>query len=69
MDTEGAKLSGKRTEEIKFFICLLQLRRNFFMSELTAILTTIDSAIWGLPLIILLLGTGIYFTFRLGFYT
>ena len=37
------------------------------MSELTAILTTIDSAIWGLPLIILLLGTGIYFTFRLGF--
>ena len=37
------------------------------MSELTAILTTIDSAIWGLPLIILLLGTGIYFTLRLGF--
>lgn len=37
------------------------------MSELTNILSTIDSFVWGMPLIILLLGTGIYFSFRLGF--
>lgn len=34
---------------------------------MTAILTSIDNLVWGLPLIILLLGTGIYFTFRLRF--
>ena len=30
-------------------------------------LTTINDFVWGIPLITLLLGTGIYFTFRLKF--
>lgn len=33
----------------------------------TTFFTTIDHIIWGPPLLILLAGTGIYFTFRLGF--
>ncbi len=37
------------------------------MAAISALLTSINNAIWGLPLICLLLGTGIYFTFRLGF--
>ncbi|WP_428774718.1 alanine/glycine:cation symporter family protein [Vibrio sp.] len=36
------------------------------MNNLTAVLHTIDQFIWGPPLLILLVGTGIYFTFRLG---
>lgn len=35
--------------------------------DLNHILTEIDSFIWGPPLLILLAGTGIYFSFRLGF--
>lgn len=36
------------------------------MSNLPSLLQTIDHFIWGPPLLILLVGTGIYFTFRLG---
>ncbi len=36
------------------------------MNNLHTTLQTIDSLIWGPPLLILLVGTGIYFTFRLG---
>ncbi|NAW68768.1 amino acid carrier protein [Vibrio sp. V27_P1S3P104] len=36
------------------------------MSNLQSLLQTIDHFIWGPPLLILLVGTGIYFTFRLG---
>ncbi|WP_070971307.1 alanine/glycine:cation symporter family protein [Vibrio sonorensis] len=36
------------------------------MDNLLPILKTIDSFVWGPPLLILLVGTGIYFTFRLG---
>ncbi len=36
------------------------------MEKLTEILTVIDGYVWGLPLICLLLGIGIYFTVRLG---
>ncbi len=36
------------------------------MTNLQSILQSIDSFIWGPPLLILLVGTGIYFTFRLG---
>lgn len=35
------------------------------MQQLILFLTTINEMIWGLPLIILLLGTGIYFTYKL----
>lgn len=35
--------------------------------SLTAFLSSIDSFIWGPPLLILLSGTGLYLTFRLGF--
>ena len=37
------------------------------MEVLTAILSKIDSFLWGAPLIILLIGTGIFLTARLGF--
>jgi len=37
------------------------------MEVLTTILSKIDSFLWGAPLIILLIGTGIYLTARLGF--
>lgn len=36
------------------------------MTNLQSLLQSIDSFIWGPPLLILLVGTGIYFTFRLG---
>ncbi|MZI93283.1 amino acid carrier protein [Vibrio sp. CAIM 722] len=36
------------------------------MTNLQDILQTIDHFVWGPPLLILLVGTGIYFTFRLG---
>ncbi|WP_068713681.1 alanine/glycine:cation symporter family protein [Vibrio tritonius] len=36
------------------------------MTNLQHILQTIDHFVWGPPLLILLVGTGIYFTFRLG---
>ncbi|MGC9421490.1 alanine/glycine:cation symporter family protein [Vibrio sp.] len=36
------------------------------MRNLQSLLQTIDHFIWGPPLLILLVGTGIYFTFRLG---
>ena len=31
------------------------------------ILSTINNIVWGVPLLVLLVGTGIYFTFKLGF--
>lgn len=37
------------------------------MEVLTSILSKIDSFLWGLPLIVLLIGTGIFLTVRLGF--
>ncbi len=36
------------------------------MNNLQSILESIDNFVWGPPLLILLVGTGIYFTFRLG---
>ncbi len=36
------------------------------MTNLLSFLQTIDSFVWGPPLLILLVGTGVYFTFRLG---
>ncbi|GLT18590.1 transporter [Vibrio zhanjiangensis] len=36
------------------------------MNDLQSILNTVDNFVWGPPLLILLVGTGIYFTFRLG---
>ncbi|MGY3569565.1 alanine/glycine:cation symporter family protein [Vibrio paucivorans] len=36
------------------------------MNNLQSLLQTIDSFVWGPPLLILLVGTGVYFTFRLG---
>ncbi|EEX31373.1 MULTISPECIES: alanine/glycine:cation symporter family protein [Vibrio] len=36
------------------------------MDNLQSLLKTIDSFVWGPPLLILLVGTGVYFTFRLG---
>ncbi|UPQ86913.1 alanine/glycine:cation symporter family protein [Vibrio sinaloensis] len=36
------------------------------MDNLHALLVTIDNFVWGPPLLILLVGTGVYFTFRLG---
>ena len=35
------------------------------MQELHSILLTIDNLVWGPPLLILLVGTGVYFTFKL----
>ncbi|MCI1995791.1 alanine/glycine:cation symporter family protein [Clostridium luticellarii] len=37
------------------------------MGELTNILNSIDSVLWGVPMIIVLFGTHIFFTFRTGF--
>lgn len=39
---------------------------NFFIN-LEEVLKNIDGIVWGLPLLILLVGTGIYFTFKLNF--
>ncbi|MGL4829946.1 MAG: alanine:cation symporter family protein, partial [Vibrio sp.] len=36
------------------------------MNNLQSFLQTVDSLVWGPPLLILLVGTGVYFTFRLG---
>ncbi len=36
------------------------------MNDLQSLLQTIDSFVWGPPLLILLVGTGVYFTFSLG---
>ncbi|CAH0526034.1 alanine/glycine:cation symporter family protein [Vibrio hippocampi] len=36
------------------------------MNDLHSLLSTIDSFVWGPPLLILLVGTGAYFTFKLG---
>ncbi|QIA63446.1 amino acid carrier protein [Vibrio astriarenae] len=36
------------------------------MTTLQSVLESIDNLVWGPPLLILLVGTGIYFTFRLG---
>ena len=36
------------------------------MNNLQYFLQTVDSLVWGPPLLILLVGTGVYFTFRLG---
>lgn len=36
------------------------------MNDLQSLLQAIDSFVWGPPLLILLVGTGIYFTFKLG---
>lgn len=35
------------------------------MNNLQSFLQTVDSLVWGPPLLILLVGTGVYFTFRL----
>ena len=35
------------------------------MEQFTAILTRIDNAVWGVPLIVLIMGTGILLTVRL----
>ncbi len=64
LDAEGVTLSGKRTEEIPY---LLHYRRIFFMQTIQAVLQTIDNLIWNIPLIVLLLGTGIYFSIQLHF--
>ena len=37
----------------------------FFLKQINELLTAINDLVWGAPLIILLLGTGIYFTWRL----
>lgn len=36
------------------------------MEKITSILESIDSVVWGVPLIVLIMGTGIYLTVRLG---
>ena len=36
------------------------------MNNLQSTLQTIDNFVWGPPLLILLVGTGIYFTLKLG---
>lgn len=36
------------------------------MGSITAILKTVDDFVWGVPLIVLIMGTGIYLTVRLG---
>ena len=36
------------------------------MSSLQSILQTLDSLVWGPPLLLLLVGTGVYMTIRLG---
>ena len=37
------------------------------MDKFTQILKTIDNAVWGIPLIVLIMAVGIYLTIRLGF--
>ncbi len=38
------------------------------MDKFTQVIAEITEVIWGLPMILLLLGGGIYLTFRLGFF-
>ena len=38
-----------------------------FLSNLTDLTSAMDAAIWGVPMLMLLLGTGIYLTVRLHF--
>ena len=38
-----------------------------FSKDLTVLLETISNFLWGPPLLILIVGTGIYLTFRIGF--
>ena len=66
ISTEGVTLSGKRTVTYTFSLLIPSnlLEGVFFM---TNFLTKINNLIWGMPLIILLLGTGIYFSSRLKF--
>ncbi|WP_375138421.1 alanine/glycine:cation symporter family protein [Bacillus sp. D12] len=40
---------------------------NKFSKDLTVLLETISNFLWGPPLLILIVGTGIYLTFRIGF--
>ena len=39
----------------------------FFLEQINELLTAINDLVWGAPLIILLLGTGIYFSIRTRF--
>src|SRR5690606_23054289 len=45
----------------------MKLERRNHVGTLESILGQISDFVWGLPLIILLVGTGVYLTFRLGF--
>ena len=38
-----------------------------FMNSLQTVLNDIDNAVWGPVMLILLVGTGVYLTFRFGF--
>ena len=40
-----------------------------FMNSLQTVLNDIDNAVWGPVMLILLVGTGVYLTFRFGFLT
>jgi len=51
---------------LKLCICTVLLLRGI-MNNLQTLLQTIDHFIWGPPLLILLVGTGVYFTIQLGF--
>lgn len=63
---EGVKLSGKRTEDLDIcYLIPLFVKEDFFVETLSTFLSKINDLIWGMPLILLLLGTGLYFTLTL----
>ena len=53
------------TVDHRFFLCLCRLMEVFLLERINELLTQINDFVWGAPLIILLLGTGIYVTWRL----
>ncbi len=66
----GGYLSGKRTER---YFSASRFRAAFFFGErkkmqiFEQIVKQVDDFVWGIPLIVLILGTGIYLTVRLVF--
>lgn len=67
LGAEGAKkisnLSGKRTEYINLYLCIREKGVYFFMLQ---VLNNINDIVWGPPLLILLMGTALLLTIRLG---
>ena len=52
--------------EIKAYLCALYKKRRHKMEPINDFFSLLSSFLWGWPMVILLLGTHIFLTFRLG---